>query len=161
NLLLNRGRRPPEAPPAWLVDLGRRLDARVSTEFENTPAREAVAQLAARAEVPIVLPPHVEEEVSLVLDDVPLRTALGWIARQFELRVALEDGAIVLTENPRPRIEIYEVGELIAPRRAGEGDGEVDGAFLREQLVELIRQHVDPESWEWDPRRAIQPFADD
>ncbi|MFG0318694.1 MAG: hypothetical protein ACF8XB_15580, partial [Planctomycetota bacterium JB042] len=154
NLLLNRGRRPEAPPPAWREAIERKLDRKVSVEFEETSIQDAVRELQASHGVPIVVSPGVPAELSLTLSDVPLRTVLEWIARQAELRVGLADGAVVLGESLPFRNEIYEVGDLVRP-----GTDEARG--LRNHLVDMIRMHVDPESWDEDPRLSIAPAGRD
>ncbi len=154
NLLLNRGRRPNTPPPAWRVALERRLERPTSVVFEETWIHDAVRQLQATQGVPIVAPPDDHTELSLTLSDVPLRTVLEWVARRAELRIGLEDGAVVLGRSLPFRNEIYEVGDLV---RAGTDEAR----SLRNHLVDMIRMHVDPESWDEDPRLSIAPAGRD
>lgn len=154
NLLLNRGRREDSPAPTWRAALERQLETSVSVEYRDEWIGDVVASLQAAHGVPILVSGDSHAEISLTLSDVPLRTVLEWIGRQAGLRVGLEAGAVVLVESVRPHLEIYEIGDLIAPL---EGGTERDHLV---QLVDLMRQNVDPESWDLDPRYSVCPSGD-
>jgi len=117
--------------------------------------------------------------VTLKVNDMRLGAALEWILKLVNLTYALQDEAIFISTKERvsqkPRMEFYEVRDLLAtiPDYSGSGlpsigeggggdiggggddlfadEGGGDGnSFTGEELVEFIREIIEPSSWGGD-----------
>ena len=155
NLLLNRGERRPMPVSPWKQQILETIEKRVTVSFGDEPLIDVALALQTMHGIPIILTVDDDDAwATLELEDVPLRVVLEHFARQNGLRMSVEENGVYLGETVPPRLEIYEIGDLVAPRRSG------DDVDYRDHLCELVRMNVDPESWDIDPRYSIIAWED-
>lgn len=106
---------------AWVREIRRKLQERVSFEFVETPLSEAVQFLQNLTKVNMILDPQAIEEIgdvpiTLRVTRMSLDLALGWILRLAGLQYALKDNAVFIS---RPenlagdvQLKIYDVRDL-------------------------------------------------
>ncbi len=82
-------------PEAWK----RLADSRVSLDWNEKPAAEALAFLADSAGVKIVPDSEIKKPVTLRLRDVSGRTALAWTSRLLSMRLYYRDGELRLSSD--------------------------------------------------------------
>ena len=153
NQLLNDGRTPAAAEPAWRAELVARLQARTDVEFDDAELGEVCAWLREAHGISVlVAEDYSETPVDLELRDVPLATVLAWVSERAELDVRLADGAVLLGEEVDTRIRMYDVSDLIAV--------DEDPDYARGQLEDLIRQNVEPATWDNYPQCGIHSWKD-
>jgi len=144
------GPRPPREP--WRAKLGEALRKRVEVSFEDVTLAEASARLRQEHALPLVANEACgDRKVRLRLANVEMATVLAWLASETELHSFLSDGAVFIDERPPYLVGSYAVGDLVA---AGEGE---DREARREELADLVRSHVAPNSWDEleEPRLAF------
>jgi beta-lactamase regulating signal transducer with metallopeptidase domain len=151
--LLNRGASPGGPSLQWTEDLARAMASRVPVSMHSVTLGEAADQLSALTGVPIVVDADwSEEEVDLELQRSTLESVLGFLADQHGLNVVVEEGVVYVTQRLQVSLEFYDVGELW---RLAEHPDE-----LRDQIEWLIRDTIDPESWDTYPECGIYYWRD-
>ena len=157
NLMRTRGKAPSPPVPAWKAELQRKLAQRVelnlSQEFSATAARD----LGQAHGIPVVYPSDLEDdgdEVNLSLKDVSLAKAFEWIARSQNLVVSLEDGAVVFDHWKHGQPRFFEIGNLVHS-----DDDNVDWEAA-DGLIDLVLNHVAPDSWDLNPMFSIRYWKD-
>ncbi|MFW6107237.1 MAG: hypothetical protein ACOC8A_00955 [bacterium] len=167
------GTAPPVCPlEPWEQELRAKLDREVAMGFRDTPLQEAVEQLSAVGDVPVVVDPAVRDKKALVNipeSRMPLGVMLGWVARFGGLDYSLRHGAVYLS-TPRGMLDepvrrVYDISGFLAlpedaeplpesgpveamqPRRQEEDSEEVDLDSVGEGWVELIRTTIRPSTW--------------
>jgi hypothetical protein len=103
----SRGKGLPERT-RWRQETEAAMDSEVSLDLIATPLDDVVAFLRALKKINIVIDPAVKKtgrnlDVTLKLDKVKFRNALGWILRLLDLRYTVQDGAIFITTKSRVR----------------------------------------------------------
>ena len=88
--------------PLWDEQLGKKLDSRLSVHFSGTPLREALAYLQEKGRLNTILnttAAGVDPSFPIVLklDDVTLKSAITWTARQAGLVYVARDEAVFVT----------------------------------------------------------------
>ncbi|MCP3919305.1 MAG: hypothetical protein GY711_27515 [bacterium] len=156
NRLLNDGAREDESAGAWRKQMDAVLAQRTTVSAEETPVVEIAAALSARHGVQVwVMEEAADETVSLVLADVSLRTALEWIARAIEVNVVVDPSTIRLSHDwPTSTLEFYDLSELY--ERVPGSDVE----DVQVTLEDLVRNYIDPESWDATPDFQIHYWGD-
>ncbi|MEM7307424.1 MAG: M56 family metallopeptidase [Planctomycetota bacterium] len=154
--MLNRGRQPEVAEPEWKGRLREALQQRISVSFDGEDAVWVGDAMGEMTGLPIVYPDRFagEHDISLELSDATLAHALEWLAEASEKSVFLVDGAIVFDEWPPIEVEFYEVGELLDIDPEEDDWGDSDG------LEDIIRSHIDPESWDARPECSLYFWRD-
>jgi len=89
-----------EQPP-WLPGLKKKLEEEVSFDFIATPLEDVVAFLRNLKDVNIVIDRKAiqahQGDVTLRLDNVKMKDALGWILRLLDLSYTLENNAVYIS----------------------------------------------------------------
>jgi hypothetical protein len=121
---------PPEPPPATLSGFDKPTGKKFTGDFEETPAGDAIRQIAKAAALSIVLPPGPTPEVTASFHDVPVEDALRAVLDQAGL-VAKREGTLVTVRRAGGRF-----GALLPPgmpeearRAAEEGMREAERAL--------------------------------
>lgn len=153
--LLNRGRTPVDRREDWRQQLDTALDTRLSVSFQDQDLGAVLQYLTTVSGVNILIHDDLNgEPVDLEMSDTTLRNVLGWLATLFERNLTFRNGVIALEENSELRLEMYEIGQLVRFEEGDEQENHVDG------MLDLIRTHIDPESWDRDPRCEIGFWSD-
>lgn len=166
----------------WMAALNDRLEQRVTFDFQDTGFEDVVAFLRQVTGVNIVVAPAVLAgtagggAVTLRVRDMRFRDALKWILEITNLKMAIQDQAIFISDQAvsgAAALRLYDVTDLISPVQnfpgpelaynAGSGTsanlfgatgGAADTAAQSpDQLVEFIRKNVTP--GEWAPEKNI------
>lgn len=156
NRLLNRGAQPPRPAPAWRERLEAALAEPSQVHADGQELGAVLEELSARHGVPILVNDEDLdwETLTLTLDDVSLETVLTWIAEVFGRRVELANGVVLLSDGlGEMTLEFFEVGPVYAAT-------EMDPSEVRSYTEDFIRNEIDPESWEADPRVALYWWRD-
>jgi hypothetical protein len=128
------------------------LDREVALPFGQLPLDHAIARLAARCEVPLVLSMKGLAEAGVWLDQpvtwdlaaAPLESQLRLLLSQLDLTFAVRDEALLITspdiaeETDRLPIRVYDVRRLVDTRR---------GILSSEQLLDLLTQLIERDDW--------------
>lgn len=127
---------PPPAAPEWVEEIERKLAQKVSLEFQETPALEALefVRNLAKLRINALADPEAQVPVSLRVKDVPVRQILGEIAKAVKARVLVRDGVLNLAKEnePRPSPVYWACWDLSARAR-----GDVTAMALRARLDAL------------------------
>lgn len=106
---------------AWVREIKRKLQERVSFEFVRTPLSEAVRFLQNLTGVNMILDPQAIEDIgdvpiTLRVTRMSLDLALGWILRLADLQYTLKDNAVFISQPDRlheaVQLKIYDVRDL-------------------------------------------------
>ncbi len=106
------------AEKTWVPKMEAKLDEPTSFSFKDTPLRETLGFLASYHKLNVVLDARFtqqENTVTMPVEDMSVRNALGWILRVKHLEYALVDEAIFVSTPTRIR-------SLRAGRRSVSGD---------------------------------------
>jgi tetratricopeptide (TPR) repeat protein len=153
---------------------------RVNLSFDANHIQDAISFLIDMTRLNIVLDPKVRDakddselELTITVDGIAAKNALDLVTELVGLKWKLENGVVFITTEEgfraKPVLRLYDVRDLVTPIRdfAGEeinltpsgaggfGDEEDFGEdpvapFETDGIVDLIRENVDPESWEAD-----------
>jgi hypothetical protein len=101
-------------------ELRARFEKKVSFEFVDTPLREALDFLSSLGDVTIVLMPAAEASaetpITLRVDGMPLRHALGWVARLAGLPACVVDEAVAVgVRDENVYLRVYDVRDFAQP----------------------------------------------
>jgi hypothetical protein len=150
---------------------------RMDADFQDTPFAAVLIFLARISGVNIILDPSVPEEktdeellVHIKADDVSLWQVLELACRMANLRFMVTDGIVHVVTHEAfgiaySRSRAFPIGDLVAlPLRPGpdwtgllpgrdDADAleEEDFSLDAEALVNLVRENVEPESWDCPP----------
>lgn len=146
NRLLRGGEGRTRTAPEWRTRLSKAIEQKVSVEFgHDKTVGDMLDHLGSVTGVPFIVHlDHTEREFTLELKDVPLRTVLDWMGRRGGFRWEIGDGGIRIAERHRYRLGYYKLGSLLDSGPGTDGDEEE----LREALVDIFRESVNPPSWE-------------
>jgi len=106
------------AEKTWIPKVEAKLEEPTSFSFTDTPLRETMSFLASYHKLNVVLDPRFtqqENTVTMPVEDMSVRSALGWILRVKHLEYALVDEAIFVSTPASIR-------SLRASRRSVSGD---------------------------------------
>lgn len=156
NRMLNRGEAAPEPTPEWKHKIQGALDRVLNVKYEDEDFADVVHSVGEVLGVPIVLPADYDDSltVSLNLQGVTATHVLEWLATIGEFSVFLDDGAVVFGRGLPVEFEFFEVADLIHSRPDAEDWDAADG------LDSMIRDHVDPESWDERPEVMLRYWKD-
>ena len=156
--MLNRGESPQVPEPVWKRELRERLGQVVTIDFsgEDMGSADIAVELGKLAGVSVVYPEWLNEvdPLPLKLTEVTVATALEWLAETSEAVVYLDHGAVVFDEFEPLEVEFYEVGDLV---HSAEDAGDWEDA---DGLSDMIRDHIDPDSWDERPECSIHFWRD-
>ena len=108
----------PPPPPPWKVAMQKKLgDARLSHDFQRTPLREAMEEIAGAAGVSIRVSAGVEDtHINLTVKDMRIADVLAQVLLQSRLAYQLTENGVLIIERPTaddPSAELYRIGEII------------------------------------------------
>jgi len=130
------------------------LDQADDWKFFDAPLRDVVDSISAKAGVDVILDTRALDEigvgadvpVTIVLQDVSLRSFLRLALRPLELTFLVRDGAILVTtaESAASRlsVRVYPVADLIDDEF---GSGAVSGNF--DSMIRVITSTIAPNTW--------------
>ena len=103
---------------AWERSMDKKLQRPVSVEFHDTPLPDALKQLSALGDLPIVLDPKAEPtRITLPSTRMPLGALLRWVARFAKLQCCMRHGAVYLAATDstldEPVRRTYDVSSLM------------------------------------------------
>jgi beta-lactamase regulating signal transducer with metallopeptidase domain/type II secretory pathway component GspD/PulD (secretin) len=148
------------------------LNQTIQLEFHDTPLSDAIAEIQRRTNTNIVLDEVGLEElgirrdmpVNLKLSGISGRSALKILAQSVGLAVAAGDEAVIITSPDRadPLIVMtYPVADLshdpTKPRPSSTEAGKA-AENNQENLADLIRSTIDPNSWDTSGGRGTMKF---
>ncbi len=165
-------------------DCERRIEQKLRTpitlNFKDVPLRQIIEDLRQVAQVNVVADTaaieesgmSLEQPLSLVVEDMTLKSALNILLKQARLTYIIKDGALQITTEAVARGKLkmvtYPVGDLVTPIGSGESElhpfirrcAELQGFIHRdvrwpkatgsgceEILIRLIRETIEPASW--------------
>ncbi len=160
-----------EEEPEWKKLIRARMGRKINVNFIDTPLVDVVATLRDLVDVTIIVDPESSESVSntvtLTLKNMTFETALEWVLRIVGLQWALDREAIFIATADRIQgdkiMQIYDVRDLIGAitnfpgpniSLGDENEPEIempetpDPEELLEQLVEMIKTKIEPNSWD-------------
>jgi type II secretory pathway component GspD/PulD (secretin) len=174
----------------WLAQLRDKLEQRVTFEFTEAPFEDVIAFLRSVTQVNIVVAPSVIAKagggtVTLRVKDMRFGDALKWVLQITSLRMALQDQAIFISDQPIAGavvLRMYDVGDIISVRKnfpgrelafSSAGGGGASGSLFTapaatddanqaisvDDLVELIKKNVDAQSWDGNTQVGIEQRA--
>ena len=107
------------AEPPWMAALKKKLEAKISFDFVQTPLRDIVTFLQAITEATIILDENAAADlanpnVTLKVTDMKLDQALGWIVDTVGLKYCLTSRAVFITseEQAKPEVTRYNVADV-------------------------------------------------
>lgn len=131
---------------------------RAPLSFVETPLNQVLQEISAEYDVPIVFDVaaieeaagSIESEVTLELNKVTLRSALGFILDQcYELTQVIEREVLLITTNDKAetllRVVVYRVDDLV--RLAGDLPAESADAYDFDPLIDILTSSVAADSW--------------
>ena len=173
----------------WVAALRDRLEQRVTFDFQDTPFEEVLTFLRQVTGTNIIVAPSVQAgaagggTVTLKVKDMRFGDALKWILELTSLKMALQDQAIYISNEPivgSVALRMYDVTDLIQTPRdmpgremayssgSGDGGGGIDlfkkddtevKAPNPEELVEFIKKNVAPDQWDEAKGSGIEQRA--
>jgi len=146
---------PSEDANAWRADIDSALEKKLSVDFDGQPLNEVVEYLREQAGVVLLADTHAMDDVGLPYDtpvscklsDMPLRSVLRHLLRDFELTWTVRDGVLLITtpEEAESCMEtkIYDVLDLIKVHEQAAPD-----EYDCDSIINLITTTVAPQSWD-------------
>jgi hypothetical protein len=129
------------AEKSWAPKLREKLEEPTAFGFVNTPLAEALTFLSARHQVNIVLDPAFARPgntVTLEVNDISLRSALGWLLRMKRLDYISVDEAIYVSSPDRlEALQIGRAASSLDPRLSTMLDVELSEATVQKALAAL------------------------
>jgi hypothetical protein len=140
----------------------RSLGAAITVDYKETSFKDIIDDLQRRTGMPIVVDPRALEEanvkyettLNLTLSKLTTRTVLKKILGELSLTYVVKDQTVFVTTPARARelltIRAYSVADLMpmADMRMPLVINQIQAYQTLQQLVVLITQTVEPESWE-------------
>ncbi|HYE04337.1 MAG TPA: hypothetical protein VEL07_02345 [Planctomycetota bacterium] len=148
---------------------------RITVDFVDEPLSEVVAFIGAVAGVNVVCDPGLaarDQTITLQAKDMSLGNVIAWVSRQAGCQVVRLHGALFFTDQPQdlPKtVRLYDISGLTmgtphfpGPELAMTADGgrsgivcffpgddadEVDSDTRGDEIVDLIKEQVEPGSW--------------
>jgi hypothetical protein len=167
---------PRQPPPVFVVkgvvekQIKRALTEQTEMEFPETPLKDVVDYLSERHHIEIQFDspalkecnPPIDPSRTLItrsLKRVSLASGMKMLLDDFNLTCIIKNDALLITSKDRaevtPLTRMYDVRDLVV------GEKDLPSADTLNELCDLIRQTVAPETWageraNWTP--AVRPF---
>jgi type II secretory pathway component HofQ len=129
------------ASKTWAPKLRAKLDDPTSFSFVNSPLAEALSFLSSFHKINIVLDPtfaRAENTVTLEVNGISLRSALGWLLRLKRLDYTLLDEAIFVSSPERLRVlQLARTASTLDPRLGTVIDIDFSEATVQKALAAL------------------------
>lgn len=120
------------------------LEQRVNLALEEATLAEVGDLLYERFGLSCsVHPDYEDQDVNLALQDVRLRHALDWIAAAASTRLTLDGDHVAFGDLGRLEVAVFDASSVL-----GEGLPEDELDWAKETLVQVLKEQVDPRSWE-------------
>ncbi len=138
----------------WQDDLDARLEKIIDADLQTTTVAEFGEWVRHQFGVTFVVPPEYSgEPVTVHLEKVSLRAVIGSVAQHFDRYAVADHGVIEMATQPPLAVEMFDVADLVVPNSPEDGDMPVD------QLDQLIRQQVRPQTWDVWPGVSVSHFG--
>lgn len=165
--------------PAWHEALLDRLAKRVTFDYDSVDLVDAANLLAKQGLINIVVDPALvasEHKITLRADSMRLDSALSWITRLSDTKWSIYNGAVYIGDQGDTAVvtSVYDISDLAFPAvdQAGmtigystqgtngsfnifEQSKEATPTVSPEDVVDLIRSSVSPETWNNDANGII------
>jgi len=129
------------AAKTWVPKLNAKLEELTVFSFANTPLAEVLNYLSARHQVNFVLDPafvRPDNTVTLEVNDISLKSALGWLLRMKRLDYTLVDEAIFVSSPGRlETLQVTRATSSLDPRLGTMLDVELSEATVQRALAAL------------------------
>lgn len=153
----NRKKAPQPSADAkdWRADIASALEKNLSVEFDEQPLNEVVEYLRKQTGVVLLADTRAMDDVGLAYDvpvsaklsDMPLRSLLRHLLKEFDLTWTVRDGVLLITTPEEAECcmetEIYNVLDLIKLR-----DQAAPDEYDYDSIINLITTTAEPHSWD-------------
>ena len=146
---------PPTDARDWRADIESALEKKLSVDFDGQPLNEVVEYLRKQAGVVLLADTHAMDDVGLPYDapvsvelsDMPLRSVLRHLLRDFDLTWTVRDGVLLITtpEEAESCMEtkIYDVLDLIKVHEQAAPD-----EYDYDSIISLVTSTIAPQTWD-------------
>ncbi len=145
-------------------ELRRKLASiRVDANYEEAPLSFVVEHIRETTKLNFLIDTRVIEnpddtKVTFHLRNVRADYLLGWVLRGCGLAWTVRDGVVLITTGDgiaatRSDLRLYDVSDLLTqPRDFPANEAEQSPGFTGDDVVELLKQMIDPGAWDTSPR---------